>query len=167
MNDVKPDHAGGAPGALPPQAQKKPAAELPPPARHGHWRQLGRVLLVLAVFAFGMVCGGALTLVGVVRHVREGARHPERRVERTTRWLSHRLHLSAAQKERVRAILQAQQADFAALRREVQPRVVARLEQTDQEIRDILEAGQKEEWQRIVERIRRQWLPPAEAGTTH
>jgi len=117
------------------------------------------VLLVL-VFVFGVVCGSGVTLLAIARRARQEIAQPELRVARTAARLARRLDLTAEQQDQLSEILERQQADFASLRRQVAPEVVARLRQTDREMQAILTPQQQTEWRNILRQLRRDWLPP-------
>ena len=139
-----------------------PPAERTAPTRRSRKRRWGCLTLVLLVlvFVFGVICGSGVTLLAVVRRARREIAQPELRVARTSARLARRLDLTPEQQDRLREILERQQADFAGLRRQVAPDVVARLRQTDREMRDILTPQQQAEWLKILRQLRRDWLPP-------
>jgi len=117
-------------------------------------------VLLLAVFLFGVVCGMGGALLIVVRGVRQNIQHPERRPYRTAERLARRLDLTETQKTRVLAILKEQQREFMALRRRVAPDVVKRLRETDRRIGEVLTPEQRVKWRAMVDRLKRNWLPP-------
>jgi hypothetical protein len=131
----------------------------PPAAPRSRRRSWIVALLLLAAFGFGAVCGGAVTVVVVLKRAREMVRHPERRVPEGVKWLARKLDLTDAQREKISAILQRQYEDFTALRREAGPRVRQRLEQTDREVSEVLTETQRPVWRDLADRLRRDWMP--------
>lgn len=150
MSEESIEKAIGQP--VPDEGADEPAS----PRKARRWGCLRTGILLLLVFCSGLVCGAGLTL----RAIREHVQHPERRVERATRWMERRLDLSDEQSSKVRGILERQRRDLGALRDEVRPRVVERIEQTNEEIEEVLTAEQREEWREFVHRFRERWLPP-------
>ncbi len=86
--------------------------------------------------------------------------HPEIHAERAAQWITRRLHLDAVQQKRVRAILEQHTAAIGKLRQEIWPRVLKRFETTEHEINDVLSPSQQQTWQKMTERLRKNWLPP-------
>jgi Spy/CpxP family protein refolding chaperone len=119
-------------------------------------------LAAAGIFACGMVCGAGLTLLVVVHSVRQAVQHPERRPPQGANWLAHKLDLTPPQREQVLRILEEQNADLIALRRENWPRVNARLEKTEAEIAKVLRPEQQEKWHRLAAQLRARWLPGME-----
>lgn len=134
----------------------------PQPLPQPRERRRGRLaaVLMLGVFVCGLLCGSGLTLVGIVRRARSDIRNPERRPTRTARRLARKLDLTPDQRRQVADILAEQQAEFTAMRRRVGPDVLRRLRETDRQITEVLTPRQQEEWRGLVERLRRNWLPP-------
>ena len=133
---------------------------LPPPARRGLTAALFAV-----VFASGALVGASTALVVVRRTARAAVKHPDIRTGSAARWLARRLSLDGSQQDRVRAILEAQAAELAGLRREVWPRVLVRLDVTEREVDAQLTSEQRAKWKKLADRLRRNWLdghqPPA------
>jgi hypothetical protein len=46
-----------------------------------------------------------------------------------------------------------------AIRRDVQPRVVAELDRLEEQIAAVLDQGQREQWHQVFEQLRKTWIP--------
>lgn len=141
---------------------ESPPTPLPRPRRRW-WVSL---ILVLVILAAGFVAGACTTVLVIVQRVRYAAQHPEEMPERVTARLERKLDLTDAQADKVLAILTERQKVLLAIRREVQPRVLAEIDLADQEITAVLDDSQKSKWRRLFTRLQRDWqpaLPPATA----
>ncbi len=127
----------------------------PPPRRR--WKSL---LLLGVVFFSGTICGAGIAAVVIHRAAQQVVLHPEVRAERAAQWITRRLHLDAGQQERVRAILKRHTATIGKLRQEIWPRVLERFETTEREINDVLSPSQRQTWNQMTARLRKNWLPP-------
>lgn len=74
---------------------------------------------------------------------------PEKRHHRMTEKLSRKLGLSAEQKERLKAVLEAKRVKMRALRDEFEPKFEDLRESTRLEIRGLLDAEQQAKFDRI------------------
>jgi len=117
----------------------------PPPARP---RRIRALLLMLAVFLCGGVCGASLAVVVVVQRLQNTVRHPERLPGRTTQRLTQRLDLTPEQQTQVRSILERH---HQAMR----PMIGRQLRTMRGEIEAVLTPEQKEEWESMGRRWRR------------
>ena len=126
------------------------------------WRRRGCVtaVLLVAAFAFGIVCGAGGSIYIIAKRVQANIRHPEQRVENGTRTLTRRLGLTESQEPKVRAILQTSHQAMSKLRRRQAPEVARLLTETDQQITEVLTQEQRAKWRQLVDRWRRAWLPP-------
>ena len=145
MSDEKQQTAAVAPDVPPPPCRKR--------------RRWPALLLWLLVFVLGAVCGGGLTLVLVVKGVRQHLQHPERRPQKITRHLTRRLDLDAAQEKQVGAVIEKHHAALMRLRAEAAPRVAAELRAIDAEITHVLTPEQQKRWRAMVDNWRTNWLP--------
>jgi len=116
-----------------------------PPARRGRTRTL---LLMLAVFLCGGVCGGGLTVAAVARGVRDVVRHPEQLPERTAHRLTQRLDLTPEQQAQVRSILEQHHQSM-------RPAIGRQMRAMRAEIEAVLTSEQKQRWESMFERRRR------------
>ena len=139
-------------------SEQETTTPLPPPPRRRWWV---KALLVLVIFVCGMVCGGGITAIALGLVMRDLVRHPEVRVERSTTFLTRRLDLTPEQRQQVHAILQKQAGDMQALRGEVWPRVMQRLQTSETEIAAVLTPAQQEKWKALAKKLREEWLPAA------
>jgi Spy/CpxP family protein refolding chaperone len=134
-----------------------PASVVPPPPRRR--RRWLSVLLLVAVFLGGAICGAGVTAFAAVRVVRHAILHPEGHPEHGAHWLKRRLDLTDSQFEQVRKVLTEQGVEFARIRDEVRPRILERVEKTDGEIAKILTPEQQTKWRSLIHRFRERWLP--------
>jgi hypothetical protein len=114
--------------------------------------------ILSVVFASGALMGASAAVVVVQRTAHKAFQNPEVRTQKATRWLTRRLSLDAGQQERVRAIMESQSADLQALRREVWPRVLTRLDETESQVDAALTPKQSKRWKKMAARLRRNWL---------
>ena len=122
-------------------------------------RRLPGIVLLLGVFLAGMLCGGGLAVLHVMHRIREGMHDPARRTEHVVERMSRQLDLTPEQQARIRSILQAQDKELANIRKESWPKVVARMERTEQEIGELLKPDQRERWRAMIDDLRRHCLP--------
>ncbi|MBI4529094.1 MAG: hypothetical protein HY695_35300 [Deltaproteobacteria bacterium] len=133
-----------------------PASDIPPPPRPRRWRWF---LLLGVVFLSGTICGAGVAAVVIHRAVQQAVHRPDIRAQRATQWITKRLHLDAAQQERVRVILERHTAALGKIRQEIWPRVIKRFETTEGEINELLSPSQRETWHKMTGRLRKNWLP--------
>ena len=129
---------------------------LPRPRRRW-WLSL---ILVLVILAAGFVAGACTTILVIVQRVRYAAQHPDQMPPRVTARLERKLDLTDAQAGQVLAILTERQQALLAIRREVQPRVLAQIDLADRQITGVLDDAQKSKWRRLFDRLKRNWQPP-------
>jgi hypothetical protein len=153
MNDVPAD----APPEFPMPADAA-SQKLPPVPRRRRWPM---VLLALAIFAAGAVCGAGATVIFVVNRVQHAIHHPEDAPARLAGVLQRRLDLTDAQRAEVDAIIAKRQTELLAIRREVQPQVADELEELRAEVDQVLTAEQREHWSKLFDTFIRRWLPQA------
>jgi len=72
--------------------------------------------------------------------------------------LARKLDLSDAQRAGVEIILKETRRDLMAMRNEMRPRIMQRLEQTEQGVSRLLNDEQKKEFSRLVQRRKKMWL---------
>lgn len=136
----------------------RPAGVPPAPRLRRHWWV--SLLLSLVIFGSGFVAGGATALVVARNRILYAVHHPEEAPARITSHLRRTLDLSDDQAAKVETILQKRQAAFQALRAEVQPRVMAELDQVETEVAGVLDDAQREKWHRRFGELRETWIPP-------
>jgi septal ring factor EnvC (AmiA/AmiB activator) len=117
------------------------------------------VLIGVAILVCGIIIGVCLTLIVVRNRVIELIQHPEKRTEAMVARLDRALDLKDEQRAEVRDILQRHRSEFSAIRREVGPRIKNQIEALDRDISAVLDAEQKEKWDRYLQRLRRLWTP--------
>ncbi len=134
-------------------------ATVPAPPRRRRWLT---VLLMLALFLSGAVCGGGLTALHLVRKVRQAVQRPEERPGRSAEWIARRLDLTPEQRREVRDILHHHAQEMQRIRRDVMPEVREQLKALEEEIAGVLTPEQERRWREITRRTRLQWMPGAQ-----
>jgi hypothetical protein len=137
-------------------------AAIHPVRRHGYW--LPGAALLACGFLAGALCGGSLVARHVLNKIQKGIEYPESRVEETVMRMSRSLDLTPEQEQKIRKVLTTQDQELIALRKQIWPKVTARLEQTEKEIGEMLNADQREKWRDRIGRDRQQWGPPGGPG---
>jgi hypothetical protein len=135
--------------------------ELPPAPRRRRWPT---VLLALAIFAAGLVCGAGATVLVVVNRVQHAIRHPEEAPARLAAVLQRRLDLTNEQRTQVEAIIARRQAELIAIRRQFQPQIAGQLDRLRDEIGEVLTDDQRVRWQKLFSTYVNRWLPPPPAA---
>ena len=126
-------------------------------AARGRWL---RLLMFAAIFLSGVVVGLGATLLAVRQGVLYGIHHPEEMPVRIATRLRRPLNLNDRQARQIAAIIRQRQTHLQEIRRRFQPEVEAELERIYEDVREILDAQQRERWQQIYSRLRQTWIPP-------
>lgn len=129
---------------------------LPAVARRRIWLS---VLLTLVVFVSGLVVGVGGTLIAVRHEMLRVVHNPQEAPARIAAHLRSKLGLSDEQTRQVEAVVARRQAALQAIRHLVQPQVEAELDQAANEIGQILNESQRQDWDAMVAKIRQNWLP--------
>jgi len=116
-------------------------------------------LLLLLVFLAGFAGGVVVTRVAVRHFVQQIALNPSRMRDVVERRLTRRLRLDEKQRQQVHEILLKAQDQIKSVRVEVQPQLTAILQDTRNEIADVLTPGQREAFEKFQEENRRFWQP--------
>jgi hypothetical protein len=116
-------------------------------------------LLALVIFISGVVIGGGLTFKVIATGFKRFFQSPETVAERITHRMDKTLDLTDDQVVRVRQIILERQKAFHSLRKEVQPKVEAEMENTRRELSAVLTPEQARKWERRYGRLLRYWLP--------
>lgn len=119
----------------------------------------------VVVFGAVLLLCGAIIGAGVMATVlwdrfQHSVRDPKRMPERIVDAMREGLRLTDAQAAQIEAILARHRDDFEAIRREMEPRIQAHMDQVNAEIKEVLTAPQREEWERRFVRERRRWSRP-------
>jgi hypothetical protein len=136
--------------------QPRPVPLLPPRRR----RRWLTVLLGLVILGCGAIIGAGVALVVVRDRVLYALRHPEEMPARVTARLRRTLGLTEQQTEKVRVIVERRHAALQMIRRFVQPRVEAQLENFREDVAAVLSPPQAEAWRSHFDALRRTWVPP-------
>jgi len=136
-------------------SEANPSQPLPPAPR----RRWLTVLLLLVIFFSGSVLGGGGMFVFLRNRALHVLHHPEDGPARMANRLRSKLGLSAEQTRQVEEILRQRQLALQAIRREVQPRVVAELNEVERQIAAVLDDAQQEKWHAIFTRLCDTWIP--------
>lgn len=134
---------------------------LPPVPRRRWWLTL---ICASSIFSSGLVVGGGATLIVVRNRALRAIHHPDEAPPRIAARLRSALRLSPEQTEQVETIVRRRQQALQAIRREVQPQVVAELDRVESEIAAVLDAGQQAKWHALFTHLRETWLPPPPVG---
>jgi len=136
----------------------RPAESAAKPRRRRRWWV--SLLLTLFIFGAGMAAGGGVTVLAIARGVEYALHHPEEFPEKASGRLQKKLDLNDTQREQVEDILAERQQALQELRREVWPRVQGELDQMVEQIAEVLDAEQTEQWRKFVSDWRERWMPP-------
>lgn len=134
---------------------KKSVDVLPSPCHH----RRRKVLVAGLIFLLGVLFGGAMTVGVGVHCLRYAIKHPEAMPARITARLTRKLDLSAEQRTRVGTILEDGQKSLMAIRSEVHPRVQSELDRIADDIADVLNDQQRQQWESLFEKLRQKWAP--------
>ena len=115
---------------------------------------------ILLIFMLGCFTGGLVTHRRYHRIITQFTSGPAGAREGMMRMLTRRLHLTLAQQVEVDNAIHDAQRDFAAVRKEVQPRVEGILDRAQERIRKQLDVGQREKFDRIIEQHKSRWQNP-------
>jgi len=139
-------------------AETQAALAAQPKRRRRLWLSL---FYAIIIFGSGFVVGGGVTLVTVRNAFLYYVHHPEEFPAQATARMKSRLDLTDDQAAKVEAILRQRQAALQEIRREVQPRVLAEVDQVEAEISEILTPEQRREFRERFQHLRETWTPPA------
>lgn len=118
-----------------------------------------RIVLWILIFGSGMVVGVGLTLIAVRQGALNAIHHPELMPAKISQRLERPLRLTSEQRQQVEQILVERQLRLADIRRRFQPELEAELDVIHEQIGEVLDAQQKERWDRYFEHARQTWLP--------
>jgi len=137
---------------------------LPSPTRPRRWL-VWALMVVVFVSGLGIGAGGALLIVR--NRLLELIQNPQLAMPELAARIGYRLSLTPDQVTRVEKILLARERSIDAIRRRVQPQIVAELDKLEQEVADVLDPAQRQKWHDLCSHLRRTWLPHAvlEAAT--
>ena len=121
-------------------------------------------LLALVIFISGVVVGGGLTFKVITTGFKRFFQDPERLAEHITHRMDKTLDLTDDQVVHVRRIILERQKAFHSLRKEVQPRLEAEIENTRRELAAVLTPEQARKWEKRYGRLLRFWLPSPPGG---
>lgn len=140
-----------------PQESRQPQ----PPGKRRRWLP---VVLGLVIFLSGTVFGACGALMAVRNRVLHAVHHPEEMPPRVAARLRAKLGLSDEQTAQVQQVLAERQQAFQAIRRDVQPKVVAELDRLETDVAAILDEDQRAEWRERFDQLRDTWIPDAPEG---
>jgi F0F1-type ATP synthase delta subunit len=116
--------------------------------------------LSFAIFGSGLVVGGAGALLTLRQQLLRAIHHPDEAPARIAARLRSKLALSDQQAERVEQILRERQGKLEAIRRRVQPEVMAELRLLEQQVGATLDETQRTQWEARLRELRETWTPP-------
>lgn len=129
---------------------------LPAPPRRRRWLT---VLLIAVLFVTGTISGAGGAAIFIRARVQDAVAHPEIGRARAEGMLVRRLDLDPQQRRQVGRILRERQRAMLAIRREVYPRMMRELEQSNEEIARVLRPDQRAKWNETYQTLRSRWLP--------
>jgi hypothetical protein len=132
-----------------------PASALARPRR----RWIRTALLALIIFVSGVLVGGGLTFKFITAGFKRSFQEPEALAESITHRMKKRLDLTDEQALQVRRIILERTKAFQSLRKEVQPKLEAEIENTRREVAAVLTPEQARKWEKSFRRFSRFWLP--------
>ena len=132
-----------------------PASSLARPRR----RWVRTLLLSLVIFISGVLVGGGLTFKVITSGFKRSFQDPVALAEHLTRRMKKSLDLTDDQVVQVRRILLERQKAFHSLRKEVQPKLEAQIENTRRELASVLTPEQARKWEKRFGHFSRFWLP--------
>ena len=116
-----------------------------------------RTMLMLAMFAFGLVSGYALSGIRQSMQARKTVAAKKADSSAGVGKLSKKLNLSQQQKAQLADILLTRKRDIQALRSDFRPRYVALRETMKQEIQTVLDEQQKARFQSMTEQAEKNY----------
>jgi predicted PurR-regulated permease PerM len=131
-----------------------PNGVLPKPRR----RRLLTALLMLAIFACGIIIGGGLTVKIIFSRVQDAARELSKIAERFTHRMTWYLNLTDQQSVQMEKIVNRNLARLQPLRNEIRSQLRQQMEKTRQELVKILTPAQATKLEKRFRHIRKTWL---------
>jgi len=125
------------------------------------------VIYGAALLLCGTIIGAGAMATVLWERFQHSVRDPKRMPERIVDSMREGLKLSDAQADRIEAILERHHDEFDAIRREMEPRIQAHMDQVNTEIQEVLTPQQREEWERRFVRERHRWSRPPGAWGPH
>jgi hypothetical protein len=135
---------------------------LPTTSRRPLWRTL---LLAALIFIAGGITGGAATVIVIVRRLHAVIQTPESLPDRLTARLTRHLGLTEDERARVHATLVKHQVNLLAMRREMQPKVMAELDQIRIDIGAEIDPARRAKLDATYETFIDNFVPPLPATT--
>lgn len=135
-------------------------APLPTTSRRPLWRTL---LLAALIFIAGGLTGGAATVIVVARRIHTIVQSPESLPDRLTYRLTRHLGLTEDEQSRVHATLVKHQINLMAMRREMQPKVMAELDQIRIDIGAEIDPARRAKLDATYQSLIDNWMPPLPA----
>lgn len=115
------------------------------------------VLFSLLILISGVIIGAGTTLI-ITNHSKRMHGGPEWMSRRTIEYITRELELPPAQKEQLDPIVNQHMKAIEKIRDEIaRPKIMAELEQMNEEIMAILDEQQKQVWEEKVEQMRKRF----------
>jgi hypothetical protein len=130
---------------------------LPTSSRRPLWRTL---LLAALIFIAGGITGGATAAIVIARRIQVVIKSPELLPDRLTSRLTRHLDLTEAEQARVHATLVKHQPRLMELRREMQPKVMAELDQIRIDIGAEIDPSRRAKLDATYESFLDNFVPP-------
>jgi Spy/CpxP family protein refolding chaperone len=128
---------------------------LPRPIR----RRLWMTLMMLGIFAGGLVLGSALTVATIVHRVREAIHTPGKTAERIMSRMMKDLDLTDEQASQVRAVVRRNMIELRVQKAKERAQVSGRMKMIRQEMDEILTPEQEQKLNQRFDRLQKLWMP--------
>ncbi len=127
-------------------------------------KKLKPILLIVLVFASGVVAGVVGTRLVVRRMVQTAFQNPEIIRERIENDLAVELSLTPEQRPKVHEVIIRSHEEIRKLREDLQPRFIETMKRAENEIAATLTPEQKEKFEKMAKEKKMLWRPPMPFG---
>lgn len=138
--------------------QKVDRPELIAPRRR--WLRLSiHLFLVLLIFISGMIIGGSLALHRMHDRMHNFERDRGHIVQRIHHRITNKYQLDEEQSAQAKQIIENHIDAVIALRQEIRPRLETQLQEFEDEMAELMDESQREEWRRNVRHFGKRLFP--------
>jgi hypothetical protein len=118
-----------------------------------NWKAVVGAILVFVLGGFA----GSLTTIAIVRHRLVHGHRSQMMANLIVRRLSWVLRLDTAQRAQLRVIISDGQKEIRMARRQIQPQIEDIVNRSEARVREILQPGQQEKFDKLVAESKAQW----------